>query len=106
MHIDIICKGLDIGIMYLDSSYHIKHETQLEQRLEYMKKGSAEQSGKTVYLAYMMDHKEANQYISQITLLCLDYRVQVVPLKGYEDLKVFLLGLNRQAYPLLRKTAI
>ncbi len=106
LHVDIFVKGLEIGVMYLDATYHINNQTQLEKRLEFSAKGSKEQSGVRQFLAFMMDHKESHKYVCGITLLCAEFNTQLLLLKGQDDFKNFLIGLNRQAIPLLQKSSI
>lgn len=106
LHVDLLVKGLELGVMYLDASFHISNQTQLEKRLEYCAQGSKEQSGVRQFLAYMMDHKESHKYVCGITLLCAEFNTQLLLLKGQDDFRNFLVGLNRQALPLLQKSSI
>ena len=106
LHIDIVVRGLDVGILYLDASYHIKNETQLEKRLEFVSKGSRETRGTRQYVAFIMDHKESHDYIPSVSILCCDFSIQLLPMKSTEDFRVYLQGLNRQSLPLLHASSI
>lgn len=104
LHIDMVVNGLEIGVLYLDASFHDKNQGQLEHRIDYLKKGSEAQSGKKQYVAYIMDHKDAQSHVASISLLCMENDLQMLPLSSKEDFKTFMVGLSRQAYSLLNRT--
>ena len=104
LHIDMIVDGLEIGVLYLDASFHDKNQGQLEQRIEYLKKGSRSQSGEKQYVAYIMDHKDAQSHVASVSLLCMENDLQMLPIANKEDFRTFMVGLSRQAYSLLNKT--
>jgi len=103
LHVDILVKEIDLGLLYLDSSHHLTHETQLEQRLEYMKSGSSDQKGKSQAVVYIMDHNDAHRAVCTLQLLCEEFGVQLLLVKDQTDFKNLMNGLNKRAYALLKK---
>lgn len=110
LRLDILVREIEVGLLYLDCSHHIKQQSQLEARLEYMK-GTKEhpstqaQIGRRQYLAFVMDHPQSHTYIPSLTLLTLEYNVQLVLLNNHKDFTDFLTGLFRQGFALAKRTA-